>query len=218
MVFRIILLFQHTIEKYAFTVFGSFWLVSVPKIRIKKKGIQIYCMLFWWCGVFMRKLDLKKQLNWKVCILDLTKNGKSWKSRKKKKKKESILRVWTECCSLGETTWLISSEPSPCLFRSLLLFPGIGRDLSSDGFITCFRAKSENPTLPAVSQIPVVWIIRYTKLQYFWSSLEPHHRHYIQYLLYYFVLFIYFLVILGVTKRQFKLSVIECSYFGRIEN
>ena len=121
MVFRIILLFQHTREKYALTVFGSFWLVSVPKVRIRKKGIQVYCMLFWWCGVFIRKLDLKKQLNWKVCILDLMKNGKSWK---RKKKKKSILRVWPKCGSVGETALPINSESSPCLFWSLCLSPG----------------------------------------------------------------------------------------------
>lgn len=139
-------------------------------------------------------LQLKKQLNWKVCILDLTKNGKSWKSKKKnkKEKEKSILRVWTK----GETTWLINSEPSPCLFWSSLLSPGIGRDFSPDGFINCFRAKSENPASPAISQIPVAWIIHYPKLQYFWSSLEPHHMHYIHYihdLLYYFV-FIYLFI------------------------
>ena len=88
-------------------------------------------------------------------------HGKAKKNKKEKEKEKSILRVWTK----GETTWLINSEPSPCLFWSLLLSPGIGRDVSPDGFINCFRAKSENPTLPAVFQIPVVWIIQYTKLQ-----------------------------------------------------
>ena len=115
------------------------------------------------------------------------KNNNNNNKIKNKEKEKSILRVWTKCGSLGETTWLINSEPSPCLFWSLLLSPGIGRDLSPDGFITCFRAKSENPALPAVSQIPVAWIIQYRKLQYFWSSLEPHHMHYIHDLLYYFV-------------------------------
>ena len=126
--------------------------------------------------------------------------NEEWKVMEKEKK--SILRVWPKCGSVGETTLPINSESSPCLFWSLRLSPGIGRDLSL-GFITCFRAKSENLASCAVSQIPLAWIIQYTKLQYFWSSPEPHHMHYIRDLLYYFVFF-FFLVTLSVTQYQFK--------------
>lgn len=139
MVFRIILLFQHTIEKYAFTVFGSFWLVSVPKIRIKKKGIQIYCMLFWWSRSLHEEIRPEETVELESLYSRFNKRMESHGKAGKKKKERNILRVWTECCSLGKTTWLVKFRALSCLFRSLFLFPGIGRDLSSDGFITCFR-------------------------------------------------------------------------------
>lgn len=135
-----------------------------------------------------------------------------------KGKKKSILRVWPKCGSVGETALPINSESSPCLFWSLCLSPGIGRDLSPDGFIPCLRAKSENPASHAVSQIPLAWIIQYTKLQYFWSSPEPHHMHYIRDLLYYFVFFFFFFGNFECDAIPIQIPVIECSYFGRIEN
>ena len=75
-------------------------------------------------------------------MLGLMKSGKSWKDTVGQ-------RVWAMCSKLGETPQGLFVQIPLCVPSS-----GMQGHLPHEGFMICFRGRSESPSLPAAPQIP----------------------------------------------------------------